>query len=450
VICDSCHSGGNTRALGKRLAYGASPLPEGLDENIWPWGLPLAASSNVPTGFLDNTMSSHVHLAACRQDEFAFEHSSAESMVRGTMVRGAFTHCLVNFLKQQEDLTKITHSSLLEKLPPLTNQHPQCSGKNRRRALFGGLANCPTLLELFTHDEKYRTEAGEIHGVVPGTPFAIHTHSDSTSTSSKIGVLEADKISAFHCTLRRRATDMKFTIPDLARAKMLDWRPDADVLKIFIEPSHNNVKSIERIFSLVNHFDSPDLMIRRAVVTARGRDTVTWRFERLDPIMSKYAQVLDGISLVPSLSEVLKGVSHFNFHLSRHNAKRLLQNPIQVVFHRLTPSNPNQFMEETIYMPDRDTSISLIPDSETTVFATSEVDGDRAFYGLSITNNSMRHLFPYLLYFNPYDYSIQVKSWKFAVLLALLTSLLSHGITLQHQRWQRHFLLDIRTMDHLS
>jgi hypothetical protein len=446
VICDSCHSGGNTRAFGKRLACGASPLPEGLDKNIWPWGLPLAASFNVPTGFLDNTMSSHVHLAACRQDEFAFEHPSAESMVRG-----AFTLCLVKFLEQQDDLTKITHSSLLEKLPPLTNQHPQCSGKNRHRALFGGLANCPTLLKFTSHDGKYRTEAGEIHGVVPGTPFTIHAHSDSTFTSSEVGVLEADKISVFSSTLRRRATDIEFTIPDVARAVMIDWRPNVDVLKVFIEPSHDDIESIECIFSLVDHSDSPDLMIHRTVVVARGRDTFTWRFQRLDPIMSRYAQVLDGISLVPSLSDVLKGVSHFNFHLSRRNAKKILQNPIQVVLHRLTQSNPNQLMEETIYMPDGDTSISLTPDSETTVFATSEADGEHAFYyGLSITNNSTRPLFPYLVCFNPYNYSIQVKSWKFLVLLALLTSLLSHGISLRHQRWQHHFLLDIRTMDHLS
>jgi hypothetical protein len=344
-------------------------------------------------------MSSHVHLAACRPEEFAFEDEGK--------IRGAFTHGLVNFLTQKEDLTKITYSSLLKQLPRLANQNPQCSGKNRHRALFGGLANRLTLLELSTLGGKYRTEAGEIHGVVLGTPFAIYALSDSTSTSSEIGVLEADSVSPFHCTLRRRAMDKKFIIPELARAVMLDWRPDADILKVFVEPPHDSgVKSIEGIFSLVNHSGSPDLMI---LCTSNG----TWRFERLDPIISKYAQVLDGISPMPgpSLSDVLNRVSHFNFHLSRRNTKQPLQHPVQVVFHRLTQSNPDQFAEETIYMPDGDTGTSLTPDSETTVFATNEADGDCAFYGLSITNKSKRHLFPYLIYFDPSDYSIQVKSW---------------------------------------
>ena len=397
MICDSCHSGGNSRTSQvARLACGASSLPEELDKNIWAWGLPLAAKSK---GFLDNTMSSHVHLAACGPKEFAFEDEG--------MIRGAFTNGLVNFLTRAEDLTKITYSSLLKQLPPLTNQNPQCSGKNKHRALFGGLANRLTLLELSTLGGKYRTEAGEIHGVVPGTPFAIYALSDSTSTSSEIGFLEADTVSPFHCTLRQRVMYKNFTIPAMARAVMLDWRPDADALKVFIEPPHDSgVKSIKGIFSLVNHSDSPDLMI----LSTRGG---TWRFERLDPIISKYGHVLDGISPVPgpSLLNVLKGVSHFNFHLSRRNTKQPLKYPVQVVFHRLTQSNPDQFTEETIYMPDGVNSISLTPDCETTVFATSEADGDCAFHGLSITNNSKRHLFPYLVYFDPSDYSIQVKSW---------------------------------------
>ncbi|KIM75177.1 hypothetical protein PILCRDRAFT_827595 [Piloderma croceum F 1598] len=58
-------------------------------------------------------------------------------------------------------------------------------------------------------------------------------------------------------------------------------------------------------------------------------------------------------------------------------------------------------------MPDGDTSIPLAVNCENIMFAASK-DHD-LFYGLRVTNNSDRHLFPYLVYFDPSDYSIQ--SW---------------------------------------
>ena len=90
------------------------------------------------------------------------------------MVRGVFTRCLVNSLDREKDLTGITYSALIDQLPRLENQHPQCIGKYRARALFGGVANRPTLFKLSNDRGTYRTEAGRIHGVVQGTQFAIH------------------------------------------------------------------------------------------------------------------------------------------------------------------------------------------------------------------------------------------------------------------------------------
>ena len=129
------------------------------------------------------------------------------------------------------------------------------------------------------------------------------------------------------------------------------YRDHDGILKVFVEPPHDDVKSIEHVFSLVNSSESADLVVR----THGG----AWRFERLDPIMSKYARLLDDIPPELNLLDVLKAVSHFNFYLSRCNTKKPLQNSIQVVFHRLTQSNSNQFAEETIYMPDGDTGTTL-------------------------------------------------------------------------------------------
>jgi hypothetical protein len=381
-----------------REVGGASPLPEELDKDIWSWGLPPAAESKVHIGFLDVTMSSHVLLAACRHNEVALENASTKSMVRG-----AFTHSLVNLLDEEKDLTRIAYSALIDRLPPLENQHPQCNGKNKARALFGGVANHPKLFKLSNHCGTYRTEAGDILGVVQGTPFAIHAPGGITSLSSEIGILEADAVFPHWCTLRRRSTDMEFTIPPGASALMPPWRQAANVLKVFIEPPRDDVQCVEHVFSVVNSPKSADLVIR-----TRG-DTL--QYERFDSIMWKYARLLDDIPPEPNLSDVLKGVSHFNFHLSRGNIGQPLKQLIEVVLHPLTQGNPDQISEEAIYIPNGHTGIPLAVDRENIVFAASEANGDHdQFYGLSVTNNSGRHLFPYLVYFDPSDYSIQVRS----------------------------------------
>jgi hypothetical protein len=268
---------------------------------------------------------------------------------------------------------------------------------NRPHGMFGEVADRPILCGLSNHRGTYHAEMGDIHGVVPGTQFAIHTLGD---INSEIGILEADRVFAHSCVLRRRSVE-EFDIPPGARALLLNWRPDANILKVFLNSPDDDVKSIEHIFSLVDSSESADLVISHS----HGG---TLQYERLDPIISKYAQFLDDIPPQPSLSEVLKGVSHFNFHLSLGNTRQPSKKLIEVVLHRLTQINPDQISAEAIYMPDGDIGMPLAVDRENIVFAASEVHD--LFYGLSVRNHSGRHLFPYLVYFDPSDYSIQVKS----------------------------------------
>ncbi|KIM75324.1 hypothetical protein PILCRDRAFT_13733 [Piloderma croceum F 1598] len=318
------------------------------------------------------------------------------------IVCGVFTQALVTFLDRELDTTNLTYSSLLNRLPPLERQHPQCSSKNRTCALFGGLVGHPVTFGLSYHDGKYRAEAGKIHGVVKGTLFAIHTLANDTATNLESLVFEAVLIFPHSCILRQRSIDViKFEIPTGARVSVSSWRQGDKVLKVFIGSPHDGVQSIEDIFSLVD-FESADLVIH---CTGEG----TLQFERLDPLMSKYAPVLCNISTEPSLSKILQGVSHFNFHIYRCNSKEPLQPHVKVILHRLTQSNPNQVLEQPIYAPDGHIDIILITERENTVFASSKATADinGPFYRLTVTNESGRDLFPYLFYFDPSDYSIQ-------------------------------------------
>ena len=129
--------------------------------------------------------------------------------------------------------------------------------------------------------------------------------------------------------------------------------------------------------------------------------------------MSKCTRLLDDIPPEPSLSDILQGVARFNIHLSRRNSVNPLKQLVKVVLHHLTQSNPEEISEEPIYMPDgcfnmphlRLRKHSFMPNKATTAF-----NSNRVFYGLTVKNNSGRELFPYIIYFDPADYSIQVAS----------------------------------------
>ena len=416
-----------------------APLPADIDKNIWTWGL---SGSEVSTGFLDNTMSSHVLFAACQIDEFAHEDSSGDNVFQG-----AFTRVLVQILNQENDLTKITNLALINLLPPLEHQHPQCNGKNRDRILFNGLAGThPTTFRLSRRGETYFAEAGDVHGVVEGTLFAIHACHNISDIDRRIGILEADVVYTQSCRLRWPREDIRVQIPPNPRVSVLDWRHREPVLKVFIQNPHITVQPTNA-FSLVDSPDSADLVLCHPSET-------TWQFERLDPIISKYAPVLNNVRLKSGLPDTLQGISLFNFRLYRNNNKNPLNQKVEVVLHRLMHSNPDQHAEEAIYMPDGRAGMPLALDPKNTVFITAEAmidyNSDGVFYGLTIKNNSGRKLFPYLMKFDPSDYSIQVRSLHLHGHVHCADSLFSHGITLQPKPWKRHFALDMTMDEHMS
>jgi hypothetical protein len=396
MISDSCHSGGHTRAGSRVPRQGPhSPgLPKDLDKHIWTWGLP---SPTVPSkGFLDRTMASHVLIAACRHDEVAFEGN------HGELFRGAFTRALVKILEQEKDLNQLTYLHLLDLLPETPQQHPQCGGKYSSRVLFDGVVGArPTTFKLRMDRGIYRAAAGEIHGVVKGTIFAVHTHRTITTGDKELGVLEADHVDARSCTLRGNS----FDIPDGARALVLNWRQSEKKLRTFIEPPLEPLSLTEarigmNLLSIVDSPHSANLVVRRT-----GGDE--FQFERLDPLMSKYShsRILSNVRPTASLPAILRGIARFNFHLFRRNSAHPLMNMVNVVLHRLKPSNLGNSLEELIYIPDAD--IPLVCDQENVVSASA--GSRRVYYGLTVKNNSGRNLFPFLMYFNPTDYSTQVR-----------------------------------------
>src|ERR1700733_1453987 len=108
----------------------------------------------------------------------------------------------------------------------------------------------------------------------------------------------------------------------------INWPNKQIELRVVIQPSSEEVQSIENVFTRVNSSDGADLVVRRI-------DSATFQFKRLDPLISKWAQSID-VTPKLGLPEVLQEVSHFNFHLYRHNNANFLQHEVEVVLHRLT------------------------------------------------------------------------------------------------------------------
>jgi len=85
----------------------ADPIPAELDKNIWGafgWG----RGTNVPPGFLQSGLRSHVLLAACGAKEKAKEEYG----------RGAFTYAMLNVLRTVSADT-VTYTDLLQRMHAL-------------------------------------------------------------------------------------------------------------------------------------------------------------------------------------------------------------------------------------------------------------------------------------------------------------------------------------------
>lgn len=372
-----------------RTVKSTIPIPEDLDQEIWG---NLSRSAQVsPTGFAHQAMSSHVLLAACRHDELAWETFSGESTSRG-----AFTSSLIHQLGEAKDLNLLTYSALLSKMTVSENQHPQCEGKNKDRALFSGTGGSEE--KTFRFSKKKGIDAGEILGVVEGTLFTIYSEDDK-----KLGILVAENVLDHSCALAFRNEDEKFVVPDGAKASVLSWRSDKARLKV-ATPSDKRIPQ-DVVFWVDNQ--------KKAELCISYPDASSIQFDRLDPLMAKYAKTLKVGTLEAALSDALRGISDFNYHLYRRNKDSPLAGLVNVELARLKQTNPGQVLEEPFYRPDENINVlALKPDQETIIRIPSETtENNHEYYGVTIKNLSGRRLFPYLFYFDPTDYSIQVMSF---------------------------------------
>ncbi|KAJ7301266.1 caspase domain-containing protein [Mycena albidolilacea] len=348
VIFDCCHSGGITRDSSSsilpvpRFVETLVPIPEHLD-----WNLLGVRSGKVdlPLGIKHKFMHSHVLLAACREQQRARECISASGEPCGF-----FTDSLIKHLRGIGP-NRITYAELLDLLPTLPDQNPQCEGANKDRFIFNleGPAHDPIAHALtMREDGTLEVDAGSMRGVVVGTQF----------------VPERDARRSLEPQLVLVAVSV-----DLNSSTLIPMMPAENLFLVVECPNH------------------ADLAVRRI---SEAEFSIT----RLDPKLSRY--VVPDVKLdvpVENLPCVLDAVAQFNYFLGRHNGNDSLGNEVKIEMYSLSGE----------YW-------ARVPDLE---FGNLLVDNEGRFrlepegrYGFAICNYSQYDLFPYLFYFDPATYSV--------------------------------------------
>ncbi|KAJ6526230.1 caspase domain-containing protein [Mycena vulgaris] len=394
VIFDCCHSGGITRGASSsilpvpRFIETILPIPANLDQTLWGGGR--SGHVSLPDGIRYKFMESHVLLAACRQQQRARECISAAGEPCGF-----FTD---SFIKQLRAIgpNRITYAEILELLPTLPDQHPQCEGANKDRFMFAvdGPAHDSMSYTLTVRaDGTLEVDAGSIRGVVIGTQFVPAR--DTPGGKELQRVLVAVSVALDSSVLIPIAPVKDFVLPAGMKIVVSDWKNDAALMKVYVHTSESPQLAISDVavqrlrpnFLVVDAVETADVAVARV-------SEETFSVTRLDATLARYATP-DVTLTVPisNLPPVLDAVGQFNYFLGRHNGRDPLANAVQLEMYALSG-------EYGARVPNPDVG-NLIVDNE----ARLRLD-TRAKYGFAICNYSQHDLFPYVFYFDPATYSI--------------------------------------------
>ncbi|KAJ7242297.1 hypothetical protein C8J57DRAFT_1726371 [Mycena rebaudengoi] len=389
VILDSCHAGGMGRDVGtprtppRSVLLSEQHIPPTLDSDLWKGKLDESYHIWFPPS------SSHVLLAACHQQETAWEIPYGDGMNR------KFRALIVD---------NPTYEQVIDDLPTWSGQNPHCGGRRRNQMIFNGEypATGQHGIELQSVQTSmadgrpaYRVWMGSVEGVVHGTEFSIHARDDSF-----LCMLVADSVQINETILVKRDQD-DMMIPAGARAKVSNWKNDPMILQVHVPDDFTHKTDLfvkkqdpsERCsFVEAASSDKAAIILRNI-----GNEIIV---ERLTSTIMECARATRfTLHDAAHLPTVVNGITHFNYFLERQHGS----NPIMgfsLGMYRLRGEFPTRKPDDTIGNMIRrpEDEAKLIPEAD-------------AEYGFIISNTSGEDLFPYLFYFNTLDYTIQC--WYF-------------------------------------
>ncbi|KAI0030581.1 caspase domain-containing protein [Vararia minispora EC-137] len=433
VILDCCHSTSGTRSTD-------SPQFDD-DKGFFPRGVELKRANNpkadvalapvyrdevqrkpedgegsrgiVTSGkFLNASMRSHVLLAACGENQSAFEKHGS----------GLFTTALLMHFKTR-GIGSHTYAEIIVALGGLAKgrQTPQCEGAHRHtRRLFNSRVHFrghpPRSIRFSSADDAYIiSNAGQVHGVMPGTEFAVYASPASLMNPEPLCYLVVDEVGVTSSTLRPRISDSTRPplLPSTAVALQFQAaRPIGD-LRVHV-PDEEQLQ-----------------FVCYAIERSRQGGGTLWSIERSDEghatigvaleegnvafiILDKDIRALGLTRLrftvpptVDHVADALRAAAHYFFHVNRTPEKPLLRHQVMMHVYKLEETDDLDEDLRRILLPFRP-QVELVRMHSDPARALMGVydpwaviaDDAKTYYGVELQSQAEGGLFLSMFYFD--------------------------------------------------
>ena len=279
-----------------------------------------------------------------------------------------------------------------------------CVGLRKHRRIFNGVPfmhDARYVQFNLYDDEKFRIDAGAIHGVTEGTEFSFHQHNHSGSLNPVIATCSAMEVHPTWCLARSRSSSK--TLFDSGWARVTRWNNRI--------PFHIHIRrSIFQFFRRLRlrrcfPTTSDALQIRPGVNIVRVRDpaqadlSIKLRrrdilMDRNDPLITSNARRVIELSSTQTSSDlrVIEAAARFHIHLYRRNPERPLFNNVSMDLFRLNSADWTR------------TGGNLIVEGRAQI-----VDDEKSsIYSVVLHNWSNVDLWPYLVYMDSSGYGISM------------------------------------------
>ncbi|KDQ55079.1 hypothetical protein JAAARDRAFT_60058 [Jaapia argillacea MUCL 33604] len=386
AILDTCHAGAITRK-DERRRYLDPPISMMPRQGSRGEDTP---KSDAPPGFRNDSISSHVVVAASHGGETAME----VFVEAKNAIRGAFSSTLEDHLRTTEfGIGTITYSQFVELLEFSEIQHPRVVGVNKDRFLFTGTSVGEVMngFRVVRKGGEYTVYAGTMHGIGQSSRFTVRV-------GNYLHVLAVASLQSAVCVCKAAGKD--FDTPEGTHAIVLEWGDDDVELKVYADKP---IKNVDSFIKYVADREESDLVL---VSSGRGR----YQLERRDTLMRRYASTVS-INMGTKISaDALDAIALFNLHLYRPKVSNLgRRSPVVMQLYRL---ERNDNLGWGAFAPvdgedlfQREEGSGSLDDVGSVPEAI--ISDMKPRYGIKLENRSDYDLFPYLFYFNPADYSIE-------------------------------------------
>ncbi|KZV62932.1 hypothetical protein PENSPDRAFT_641580 [Peniophora sp. CONT] len=407
VIFDCCHSGSGTREddfkpsrleRGFELDQAEDLIPPTLDKDIWS-KVPDDRAIAVAAGFAKSGSRSHVLLAACREVEKSHEENG----------RGEFTRALLDTLRSVAT-DKITYQDLMQRLPDIPDQIPQCEGRNTDRLLFNALAPSKgrVVYPVAMKDGQYIMDGGSIHGVTDEAQFSLYPGRDFSSSDTPLTTVVATAVNAFSTVLTfSDSSASPLSLPSACFAFQTSMG-QAEALRLHIPLSKDLrpvMEALAKELQLQQEAGSPSILLgdeAQADLSVRARDGV------IEYLIGDSLINIHGLNRLCQTTKaetrfihpVLRAASHFFWHLHRSPKKNLLRSKVTVEVFRIEEDEDGE-LDEDLQSPLVTRGDNLLQAGVVNVVA-----DHKTMYGVRVINNVSVPLHVWAFFFDCSDLSI--------------------------------------------